>query len=172
MIGGRSASEVASSININAIAPVVQPSAVPKVVGTPDIEAPEPEPKPEPSTSPKPPVVRQTRPLIASFVLGPPLRGTNVPSLSIPAATEIAAMSLALESDEFKAYQVELKDASGRVIWRNGRVSVSGSAGRRSASVRIPAKLLNRSIYSLALSGVPEEGEPEIIGDYPFRVVR
>jgi hypothetical protein len=173
MIGDRSATEVASNININAVAPVVQQSSVPTVVETPDVEVPEQVSKPNPSPSPKPPVVQQTRPLIASFVLGPPLRGTNVPSLSIPAATDQAAIRLELESDEFKSYKIELKDGTnGRVIWMDSRVSASGPAGRRSANVRIPAKLFNRAIYALVVSGIAEGGDPEIIGDYPFRVVR
>lgn len=165
--------EVVSNISVNRIGPVVQPSSRSEVVEVPANENPQPSPAPQPTPAPKPPVPPQSRPLIASFVLAAPLRGSNLPSLSIPAATDKAAIRLDLESDDFNTYAVELKDgASGRVIWRSGRVSATGKGGIRSLNISFPAKSLNPAVYTLAVSGLAKGGKPETIGDYPFRVVR
>lgn len=165
--------EVVSNISVNRIEPVVQPSPRNEIVEVPPNENPRPSPTPQPTPAPKPSVPPQPRPLIASFVLSPPLRGTNLPSLSIPAGTEAVAIRLELESDDFKFYTVELKDSeNSRVVWRSRRIAAAGSRGGRSISLVIPARFLSSAIYTLSVSGRAEGASPEIIGDYPFRVVR
>lgn len=172
LTGGRSGDEIVSNISVNKIEPLVQPSPTPELVEVPSNEVPRPSPTPPPTPAPKPSVSPQSRPLIASFVLAAPLRGSNVPSLSIPAAADKAAIRLELESDDFNSYTVELKDgASGRVIWRSGRLSATGKGGVRSLKLSLPAKSLKPAVYTLAVSGL-KGGKPEIIGDYAFRVVR
>ncbi len=171
--GGLKGNEVVSNISVNRIEPVVQPSPRTEVVEVPANENQRPGPTPVPTPTPKPPTPQQSKPLIASFVLSPPLRGTNMPSLSIPAATDRAVVRLELESGDFKAYTAELKEVGGgRVVWRSGRLSTARTGGVRSVNLSIPAKSLKSAIYSITVTGLSTAGEPEIIGDYPFRVVR
>lgn len=174
LTGNRFGGDVASNISGNRMEPIVQPSPRPEFVEVPVNKDPLPSPtSAQPTPTPKPAVPQQTRPLIASFILSPPIRGTNVPSLKIPAETDKAAIRLELESDDFKSYTLELKEgASGRIIWRSGGSRAAGASGRRFLSASIPARSFKSSIYTISVSGLGDGGQPEIVGDYPFRVVR
>lgn len=124
------------------------------------------------SPTPSRPVTRvPVKPVVASFVLTPPLRGGGVPNHRIPAAADRAAVRLELESEDFEFYSVELKKGSS-VIWRSGRLKRSKSNGAASLNISIPATSLIPSVYTLTVSGVAGNGRSEIVGDYPFSVVR
>jgi len=164
--------EVASNI-ANQGVPDNNTSPRPDVVEVPVNTDPLLTPTPLPSPTATPSTTTPSQPLIASFVLAAPLRGGNVQSLSIPAATDKAALRLELESDDFHSYSVELKEAaSGRVIWQNRRLSAVGPQSSRSIRISIPAKTLRPTIYTVSVSGKTEGGQTETVGDYPFRVVR
>ena len=176
--GGR---EVAVNSTGNMASPTVRPTAatpenrsgnsVPtpspaenRAVATPMPTATPAKPTPSPVAEPKAPA----QPVIASFLLTPPLRGSAVPAVNVPAAADRAAVRVELESDSFKSYTVELKDSNGRTVWKSGRRSPSG----RYINLIIPAKTLRPAVYTLSVSGQSDDGTIEIFGDYPFRVVR
>lgn len=116
--------------------------------------------QPKPTNSPS----RQIS--IASFILAPPLRGSSdVPTLSVPQNTDVAAMKLELETDDFTFYKVRLKGADGKTLWQSGKLK---SKQNRALNVSFPAKLLKSGIYTLEVSG----NTNEIIGNYSFRIVR
>ncbi len=179
LTGSRSNTETASSIDIIETNPGIRTSAQDQPSpesGNTEIAAVQDQnlkPGPQPPAAPKPRVTRPVRPVISSFVLSPPLRGSQVRSLSIPAATDSVRMRLQLESDDFRSYTVELKEgASGRTIWRSGPVNASGPSGTGSLNIMIPAKPLRPAIYNLTVSGIVPPGKTaEIVGDYAFRVV-
>lgn len=176
--GGR---EVAVNSTGNIVSPTVRPTDVTPANGvgtasptlspvenrqtaTPVPTLPPAKPMPSPAAEPKVP----SQPLIASFVLTPPLRGSSTPSVKIPDAAEQANVHVELESDGFKSYSAELKDPTGQIIWKSGRRSAAG----RNLNLTIPAKRLRTAIYTLSVSGQGDDGTVEIVGDYPFRVVR
>lgn len=119
-----------------------------------------------PSSAAPPP----RRPLsVVSFILSPPLRGANqLPTLSVPADTDSAAIRLQLDADDYAAYQVELRGADDRVLRRTGKIK----SRNRALNLNFPAGLFKPQIYSLRVSGVTEAGTVEIVGDYSFKIVR
>jgi hypothetical protein len=110
--------------------------------------------------------------LMVSFILAPQMRGIGqVPTVSIPAKTDYVAMQLDMESNDYPAYRVGLLEPSNnQVLWRSGKIKATGN--RKALNVRFRAGLLKPQTYLLQVSGVPANGGSEIIGDYPFRVVR
>jgi hypothetical protein len=112
-------------------------------------------------------------PLVASFVLLPPTRGaTKLPALSIPRGAGAVAIRVNLESDDFVAYRVTLRDPpTGQIIWRSATLQASGTAASRALSITLSADLLKPRTYRLEVSGIPARGAAESVGIYPFRVV-
>ena len=110
--------------------------------------------------------------LVASFILTPQMRGIGqVPTVSIPASTEYVAMQLELESNDYPAYRIALVDPSNnQVLWRSGKINATRNG--KALSVRFRAGLLKRQTHLLQVSGMPASGVSEVVGDYPFRVVR
>ena len=121
--------------------------------------------QPKPTNSPS----RQIS--VASFILAPGLRGNNdLPTLSIAQNTDVAAMKLELEADDFTAFRVRLQNQSdGKTLWQSGKIK---SKRNRTLNVRFPAKLLKSQIYTLEVSGVSANGAVEILSNYSFRIVR
>jgi hypothetical protein len=115
-----------------------------------------------------------TTPLVASFVLLPPTRGAAaLTTLSIPQRARTVGVQVNLESDDFPAYRVALRDpATSQNIWRSASLHASGAAGSRSVSITIGADLLKPQRYLLEVSGIPARGAAESVGSYPFVVVR
>lgn len=111
-------------------------------------------------------------PSIASFVLAPPLRGNNqTPALSIPKGTAVVAIQLELESDDYPAYDVTLLDqTANRSLWRDHKSAMTSGADHKAITVAFPAAVLKRQTYFLRLTGIPAQGDPEIVGDYSFVV--
>jgi hypothetical protein len=112
-------------------------------------------------------------PLVASFVLLPPTRGaTELPTLSMPRGAGAVAVHVNLESDDYPAYRVTLRDpATGQIIWRSATLQASGATGSKALSITLAADLLKPSTYMLEVSGIPARGAAESVGVYPFRVV-
>ena len=109
---------------------------------------------------------------IALF-LPPPTRGAaRLPTISLPAGTDVAILLLELEADDFPAYKAALKDSVTRqVLWSSGSLRPSSLGEKRAVSISIPANLLKQRNYIVELTGVPTRGAPEPIGTYPLRVV-
>jgi hypothetical protein len=114
-----------------------------------------------------------TTPLLASFVLLPPTRGVAaLPTLSIPRGAGAVAVQMQLESKDFPAYRVALRDpATGQVFWRSAALQASTAGGATTLSITLGAELLKAGTYTLEISGTPARGAAESVGIYPFRVV-
>lgn len=110
---------------------------------------------------------------VFALSLSPQMRGlSGEKRVSIPSDTERLAVTLRLEPTEYKSVQVELKDhTSGRSVWQ-GRARPSGSGAYQSVRFQIPRRLLAPGSYGVVVTGAAKGFEPEIIGDYTFRVVR
>jgi hypothetical protein len=110
---------------------------------------------------------------ILSLILAPPLRGAGqIPTLSIrPGANQVAAR-LQLEAADYSAYQVALIDPTGnQTLWRSGSLKPKAGGGKF-LSVSFHAGLLRPQNYTLRVIGIPATGGSEIVGDYPFKVVK
>jgi hypothetical protein len=111
---------------------------------------------------------------IVSLILTPPLRGSGqLPTLSLrPHLNEVAAQ-LQLEAADYSVYRVALMNpANNQTLWRSGKLKPRTAGGRKAIAVSFPAGLLRAQNYVLQVSGIPAGGRVEIVGDYPFRVVK
>ena len=126
--------------------------------------------KPEPVKSPVP--EPRTAPVVATFVLAPPLRGAGeAKSLRVAPNVEKATFRLELEPTDYKTYSVELRDQANKTVWSAGALRPGGDT-QRSITMTIPARSLKTGVYTFKVSGVSAEGGKENIGDYMFRIVR
>lgn len=110
---------------------------------------------------------------IVAALLLPQMRGVSqVPKILVPVGTDQVQLRLQLESDDYPAYQVALKDpAGGRVIWHKSNLKMRAEGDADVVSVNIPAVLLKQRNYILELTGVPSQGVPEFLSSYAFKVV-
>jgi hypothetical protein len=111
---------------------------------------------------------------IVAFSLAPQMRGVGqIPVVSVPAQTDYMAMRLDLEPDEHSVYRVALLDeANKQTLWRSGRLKAGAAGDSKTLSVSFRADLLGARVYVLRVTGVSADGAAEIVGDYPFRVVK
>jgi len=111
---------------------------------------------------------------VASFILAPQMRGVgSIKTVTVPSETERVAIQLELEPNEYSTYIVALIDqASGQVLWRSGRLKAAGASGHKSLSVGFPGRLLRAATYRMQVSGMSPAGAPEVVTEYPFRVVK
>lgn len=109
---------------------------------------------------------------IASFILTPQMRGVQQPpTISIPAGTGQVSMQLQLEPNDYRVYRVALIDQnSNQNLWRSSRIKATDSDSK-TLRVAFDASLLRSQAYLLRVMGISADGAPEIVGEYPFRVV-
>ena len=70
-------------------------------------------------------------------------------------------------------YRVALIDpANNQTLWRSGKLKPRTAGGPKAITVSFRAGLLKPQNYVLEVSGFPAGGSAEIVGDYPFRVVK
>ena len=78
-----------------------------------------------------------------------------------------------LESDDYRSYQVALKESeTDRTLWQSLRVSSSASGANRVVPITIDATLFKPGEYTLDLSGYRGAGRGEVITSYTFRMIR
>lgn len=111
---------------------------------------------------------------IVSLILAPPLRGAGqVPTLSIRPGTNQVAAQLQLEATDYSTYRVALIDPVGnRTLWHSGSIKPGIYGDRSAVGVAFPAGLLKPQNYILRVAGSTASGGSEILGDYPFKVVK
>lgn len=108
-----------------------------------------------------------------SLVLLPPSRGVAAQqSISIRPGTDLVVLLLTLESDDFPAYRVALRNpATNQIVWRSASMTATSAGEKKAVSVSFRAGLLKQQHYIAELTGIPARGGPEMIGGYPFRAV-
>ncbi len=109
---------------------------------------------------------------IASFVLKPQMRSLGqITTISIPDKTTHTMFRLELEPNDYSAYKAALLN-NDQTLWQSGTLRPSSSDATRFVRVSLGAHLLKAESYILRVSGVSSSGASEILGDYPFRVVK
>jgi hypothetical protein len=114
----------------------------------------------------------ETEGVVASLILPAPLRAAGqVPKLSIAPGTSLVATQLQLEAADYPAYRVSLIDpVNDHTLWRSGNLKPGTKA--KAIKVTFHADLLKPQNYILRVAGIPGKGDAEIVGDYPFKVVK
>jgi hypothetical protein len=119
---------------------------------------------------------RNSRPeiegVVASLILPPPLRAAGqAPKLSITPGTSLVAAQLQLEAADYPAYRVSLIDpANDHTLWRS--TNLKPGTKTKAIKVTFHADLLKPQNYILRVAGISGRGDAEIVGDYPFKVVK
>jgi hypothetical protein len=110
---------------------------------------------------------------LSAFLL-PPTRGAGrIPTLSVSPGTSLVVLLLSLESDDFPAYRVGLKDpATNQTVWHSGDLKAVSSGATRTVSISFAARLLKQQNYVIELTGVSAQGTAELIASYALKVVR
>ncbi len=108
-----------------------------------------------------------------SVLLFPQTRGLGqTPAVSVPQGTERVLLRLQLETDEYPSYQIELTDpANGQILWHSTKLRAVSEGAAKAVSISLPAEVLKRQNYVLELSGLSEQGGPEFLSSYPFKVM-
>ncbi len=130
-------------------------------------------PQQPPRNSKKVDELRPPAPRVFAFSLLPQMRSsTQTPAISIPRDAERISVRLELEPTDFRTYQIDLFDRSGRRVWRSAPVRPSTSNGGRMITANIPSRLLTASQYRFSVSGIAPLQPRENVGDYSFRITQ
>jgi hypothetical protein len=108
-----------------------------------------------------------------ALVLMPQTRAAGpIATVAIPPGTDRAVFELRLESNDFPAYLVALKDpGTNRILWQSVQLTVASPGAQPSVTVSVPANLLKPQHYSFELSGRNAAGRSEILASYAVQVV-
>jgi hypothetical protein len=125
--------------------------------------------------SPGHPVVTSTRstrvePLPALFILalsGVRSGGGTLPRLDLAPEKTRIELKLPLEGETFPSYQVSLTREDGSQVPHAVKTDVPGFL-----VVPVRAADLPDGVYGVKVHGIPRQGEPDLLGDVQFEVVR
>jgi anti-sigma factor RsiW len=108
-----------------------------------------------------------------AVLLSAPTRGVGqMPTVSVPPETDRIRIRLQLEPNDFRLYQVALKDPStNQILWEATNLHAGSQGENKVVSVSVPAHLLKQQNYTMELTGVPTKGSIELLTSYAFRVV-
>jgi hypothetical protein len=82
--------------------------------------------------------------------------------LDLAEDVERVLVQLALDSDEFPNYNVDIRDSSGRSIFSALRLPLTTVDGGPSVSFELPASIFEQGRHELVLAGVDERGTEEV----------
>ena len=110
--------------------------------------------------------------VVASFLLAPPTRGSDqIPTVAITKNVTAVRMQLELESDDYPGYRVAVTEAAGgKELWQTSTIKPANMEGRKVLELLLPVNTLKNRTYSLAVSGVKQDGDVENVSSYAFRV--
>jgi hypothetical protein len=118
---------------------------------------------------------RPTAPLAAvALVLLPQTRGvTFVPIIVVPTTSSSVPLTLALEAEGGRSYEVALRDpTTNRTIWRSPSLAPQRVRQTPMVPVSLPAALLKTQHYAIDLFELRSGSAPEFVSSYAFEVTR
>jgi hypothetical protein len=111
---------------------------------------------------------------IASFILTPQMRDSGkIREVPLPPDSNSVVMHLQLDPNAFRAYRVYLLDGlGGKTVWRSNTLRAKTTENGKTLDVGMRSALLKPQTYILQVKGVSADGASEVVGDYPFKVVK
>jgi hypothetical protein len=101
------------------------------------------------------------------------LRGQgSLARVVVPPETEVVRLALDLPGDEYPLYDASLYDVDGNEIWAQSRLRAENTRERIVLSLLLPTPLLPYGDYQVKVSGITDQGEPERLASYTFRVIK
>jgi hypothetical protein len=96
--------------------------------------------------------------------------GGSLTRVSVPSDAAVVRLRLELPpADSYPTYRATVLDEDGTEVWTVAKLRVQ-DADTSAVVVAVPTELLSRGDYQVRLSGQKDEGEPEIVGTYAFRI--
>jgi len=101
------------------------------------------------------------------------LRSTgSLARVAVPPDVDVVRLLLDLPGDEYTLYRAALHDVDGDELWAQSKIKAESTEEQIVISLLVPAPLMPHGDYQLKVSGIAEEGEPEGVASYTFRVIR
>ncbi|HYX24753.1 MAG TPA: zf-HC2 domain-containing protein [Thermoanaerobaculia bacterium] len=88
--------------------------------------------------------------------------------LRLPSSPGWIVLALEIDPPHQPSYQVVLRDAGGREVWRGGGLRIDE---REALSLTLPSSLLAPGDYTLAVEGLAPGRQPVAAGRFAFRVL-
>ena len=110
---------------------------------------------------------------VAAFVLLPSLRGVgSLPTVSVPADTDLVVLKLQLEANDFSKYRVSIVDSATRQpVWHSTNLQSMADGEKQAISFAFRKDILKQGNYTARVEGIQGNGDAEPITSYPFRAV-
>ena len=122
--------------------------------------------------------VSQPQLSLAAIILAPGLfnreGGTGMTKVNLAPSVKNLQFRLLLNSkDEYEAYDVIVKSVDNqRVVWTDSQLKPLGKAAKKSLSLNIPTKNLQRADYEISIIGITANGEGEEVNSYYFSALK
>jgi hypothetical protein len=98
-----------------------------------------------------------------------PSPAESVNRISLPRSAAVFAFSISLEGEtRYETYRIRIYDGRQRLIRRWGKVT----PGRDALSILLNSSLFQPGYYTLIVDGDNKEGGKEVVGNYPFLIVK
>jgi hypothetical protein len=112
--------------------------------------------------------------MVSSIFLLPTTRGAaTVPVAALSASDRWLRLQLALESDDFSEYTVQLMDPGDhKYIWHSGHLKSTDVNHRRVVPVLLPIAGLKHQRYAAEITGIAAGGRSEELGSYIFSIAQ
>lgn len=122
---------------------------------------------PGPAHSPS----KTSKPTLAVIALTPALRSASFETIRVPASTRNIEFKLRMETSDGGPLNVEVFDLRGDArVWSSHQLFARGREASRSVSFRAPSNIFREGGYRISLFSPGDDGKPEKLGDYYFRV--
>lgn len=129
-----------------------------------------------PTTAGTPRALLGQRPgtLVPTFTLAAGLLrgGGSLDRIAVPPDARVVRLTLDLPGDDYPLYRATLHDVDGDELWAQSKIKAESTEEQIVLSLLVPTPLMPYGDYQLKVSGIAEEGEPEGVASYTFRVIR
>jgi negative regulator of sigma E activity len=96
----------------------------------------------------------------------------KVRTLDVPPKARLVRLTLDVPASSFESFNILLRRGEKNLVWRRSGLKARPAGDRRKLSLSVPAEHLTAGDYELLLSGVPSEGDAELVGRYYLKVQR
>ena len=96
----------------------------------------------------------------------------KVKTLGVPANARMLRLGLEFEKRSFESFTITLRGADGGTVWKRGGLKARAIGDKQRIMLTIPAESLPAGNYDLSVSGVPPEGDAELVGRYYLKLQR
>lgn len=88
--------------------------------------------------------------------------GAGLGTLELGDAIDSVNLQLALETDEYPSYAVDIRNSQGASVWTGNRLHATRIDGGPAVSFDVPASVLEAGRHEIVLAGVASDGTEEI----------